>query len=91
MRHHQHMKHQHMKLFFNGFKAGMEKFGIMINTMITTLLLLIVYLIGMGITSLAAKVARKRFLLLKGTESESTYWEELNLNKKPIKEYYRQF
>jgi len=70
------------------FKKGMTEFSHNIIIIVNTILLLAVYLIGVGLTSLTAKLSKKHFL---ETKKEKTYWSNLNLKNKPIKEYYRQF
>lgn len=79
-----------MNEFFAGFKKGMKHFGNCLTIIVNSILLLVVYVIGVGITSLIAKIAKKRFLETKPAK-QKTYWTNLNLNKKTIKEYYRQF
>jgi hypothetical protein len=80
-----------MKEFFNGFRKGMKDFGHSISIIVNSILLLIVYIIGVGVTSIFAKVLGKHFLEKKIQRKKETYWSELNLKKKPIEEYYRQF
>lgn len=80
-----------MKEFFNGFREGMKNFGHNISIIINSILLLIVYILGVGITSVFAKIFGKHFLEKKIQRKKETYWSELNLKKKPIEEYYRQF
>ena len=77
--------------FINGFLRGQKKFGENISIIINSILLTIVYFIGIGITSIFAKIFNKHFLNLKLKKDEKTYWEDLNLTKKSMKEYYRQF
>ena len=77
--------------FFKGFKKGMKEFGHCISIIINTVLLSIVYIIGVGITSIIAKLAGKQFLELKLNKKAKTYWNNLNIKKRPIDEYYRQF
>jgi hypothetical protein len=77
--------------FVKGFKAGMHEFGQTIAIIINSLLLLFIYLIGVGFTSLLAKLWDKRFLDTRISKREKTYWTELNLKKRPREEYYRQF
>lgn len=48
--------------FFKGFKKGMKDFGNNISLIINSILLTIVYLIGVGITSIIAKLSEKSFL-----------------------------
>ncbi|MFH1849978.1 MAG: hypothetical protein ABH879_07410 [archaeon] len=48
-----------------------------------------VYLIGVGLTSIAAKIAGKHFLEMK--PGGKTYWKKLDLRTKDIEKYYRQF
>ena len=75
--------------FLIGFKKGMGNFGQNIALIINTILLTLVYLIGIGLTSILAKIVGKHFLEMK--LSKDTYWSDLNLKKKSIEEYYRQF
>ena len=77
-----------MKHLFAGFRAGMGDFGVVISAIINSALLFIVYIIGVGLTSIFAKIVGKHFLA-KG--KKNSYWSELNLKKRPLKEYYRQF
>ncbi|MFH0936637.1 MAG: hypothetical protein V1815_03100 [Candidatus Woesearchaeota archaeon] len=77
--------------FINGFLRGQKKFGENISIVINSILLTIVYFIGIGLTSIFAKIFNKHFLDLKLRKNEKTYWEDLNLTKKSMKEYYRQF
>lgn len=78
------------KQFFMGFKKGMGNFGSGIALLINAILLAFVYWIGVGLTSVIAKIFRKHFLELKLLK-KGTYWSDLNLKKKPLEEYYRQF
>ncbi len=80
-----------VSIFFKGFKEGMHIFGQNIAMLINTLLLLMVYLTGVGITSIIAKVSGKRFLEMKIDNESDSYWKPLNLKKKEMDEHYRQF
>lgn len=80
-----------LKDFINGFKEGIKNFGENITIIINSFLLSIVYFIGVGITSLFARLVKKRFLDTKILKETKTYWSNLNLKKKSLKEYYRQF
>jgi len=81
------------KIFFflSGFKEGMRQFGQTISIIINSGLLLIVYFIGIGFTSIIAKLFHKHFLDTDLSKNEKSYWTDLNLKKKSIKEYYKQF
>ena len=74
-----------MNSFFEGFKDQSEN----ISTIIISILLLIVYIFGVGITFFISRLFNKRFLKL-GFE-KNTYWEELNLKKKEKEDYYNQY
>ena len=78
-----------LKQFFKGFRGGMKSFGQNIALIINTILLTFVYLIGVGLTSIIAKIVGKHFLDTK--LKKGTYWSDLNLKKKNIEKYYRQF
>ncbi|MBS3157719.1 hypothetical protein J4206_00355 [Candidatus Woesearchaeota archaeon] len=80
-----------LKDFIIGFKHGMKNFGHTITMIINSVLLSLVYLIGVGMTSAIAKVSGKKFLDLNLSKNSPTYWNEFSLKKKPIEEYYRQF
>lgn len=80
-----------LKMFFDGFQKGMKDFGSNINLIVNSILLLIVYLVGVGITSLLAKLSGKHFLERKISLEKKTYWSDLNLKKKELEKYYRQF
>jgi len=74
--------------FLNDIWDGMKLFGETISAVVNFLLLSFVYLIGVGLTSIAAKLFGKHFI---ETKQKKTYWEELNLTNKKMEEYYRQF
>lgn len=76
--------------FLKYFKKGMEEFGHTIAIVINSILLSIVYFVGIGITSLIAKLIGKRFLEEELNDSK-TYWENLNLGRNKLEAYYRQF
>jgi len=78
------------KRFFAGMSSGMKSFGKLISAIINSSLLLIVYLVGVGITSIIAKLVGKRFLDTKPS-AKSSYWSPLNLKTRPLKDHYRQF
>ena len=67
----------------------MKGFGQNISMLVNTILLSVVYFIGVGLTFIFAKIFRKHFLELK--LKKDSYWSDLNLSKKKIEEYYRQF
>ena len=71
------------------FKKGMKGFGENITIIVNSVLLSLVYFIGVGFTSMFAKLIGKRFLDIK--KNRETYWDDLNLKKEDLKRYYRQF
>lgn len=77
--------------FFKGFKKGTEEFSHNITVIINSFLLFIVYIVGVGLTSAVAKIFGKHFLDKKIDRKSNTYWSDLNIKKKSIKECYRQF
>jgi len=74
---------------FKSFKKGMKNFGDNMAIVVNSVLLSFVYIIGIGLTSIFAKLFGKKFLETK--RRSDSYWSDLNLKKKPIEEYYRQF
>ncbi|MBS3140787.1 hypothetical protein J4405_01420 [Candidatus Woesearchaeota archaeon] len=63
--------------------------GTIIN-IVNFILLLPVYFIGVGITSIIAKLFKKGFLNLK-KENKKSYWTNNEVKKGEIEDYYRQF
>ena len=79
------------KQFYDGFINGMKKFGHVTYSTINYGLLLVVYFFGVGLTSIFAKVLKKHFLEIKISKRVKSYWSDIDLKKKPIEKYYRQF
>lgn len=79
-----------LKEIVDGFKKGIHNFGSLITQLINTILLSIVYLFGVGVTAMIARFAGKDFLELK-IKAKKSYWHTLNVSKKDIKKFYRQF
>jgi len=79
-----------IKSFGYGFKEGIKLFGECVSTLINSLLLFFVYLIGVGLTSICARIVGKKFLDREIDERES-YWNELDIRRKSVAEHLRQF
>ena len=85
------LKSKKKNTFFGGFGIGMKNFGLTISVLVNSILLFTAYLLGVGLTTLVAKIIGKHFLESKINKETKSYWSDLNLKKKPIKDYYRQF
>ena len=77
----------HLSALLEGFKG----FSGIFTNIVNFLLLSIVYFVGIGPTSIVARIFGKRFLVLKKDRSRDSYWEDYNLGKKEKESYYRQF
>ena len=81
-----------IRQFISGFYEGFKSFGYGISAIINTVLLFIVYIIGVGFSSLIAKIFGKHLLENKKPSRKlKSYWKKLDLKKNPIEEYFRQF
>lgn len=80
-----------VRRFLRGFQNGLEAFGCNITVLVNSLLLSMVYLTGVGITSIIARLVGKRFLDVELSKNRSSYWSDLDLEKRSIEDYYRQF
>ena len=78
-----------IKQMFDEFMEGSKLFGELISAIVNLLLLSFVYFIGVGLTSIFARILGKKFIDDKITKD--SHWEELNLTTQSFKEYYRQF
>jgi len=78
-----------IKKGFGEFMDGSKMFGELISAIVNLVLLSVVYFIGVGLTSITARILGKKFIDNK--TSNKSYWKELNLTTRPFEEYYRQF
>ena len=77
--------------FFKAFLGGVEGFGRNIIAFVNFILLLVVYVFGVGITSFVAKfIFGKKFLEKKPLGNQRTYWSEMSFDHEEDS-YYRQF
>ena len=79
-----------INLFFKGAKQGFRNFSHAITNLVNFVLLLIVYLFGIGLVSVISKIFRKHFLELKKTNSKSN-WHEHKVTRQQLDKYYRMF
>ncbi|MFH1408784.1 MAG: hypothetical protein ABIH34_02665 [Nanoarchaeota archaeon] len=80
-----------IRAWFSDLGSGFRSFGETIMVIVNTLLLSVVYLFGVGITSLIARLSGKQFLALKTDEKEKSYYEVPPSKKKSTEDSYRQF
>ena len=80
-----------IKNIISGFKEGQRAFTESITVIINSVLLAIVYIIGVGFTSIIAKLFRKKFLDTVISKEAKTYWSDIKITKKSHADYYRQF
>lgn len=80
-----------IKTFFKFFGKGMRYFGEAMSALVNSVLLFVIYFLGIGFTSLVAKISKKKFLELKPDKNLSSYWGELNTCGEKREEFYRQF
>ncbi len=81
-----------IKLFFKGLSSGFQEPGHFLARLINTLLLLIVFIFGVGPVALIARLRGKRYL---GTTSfqqtVTTYWQDYSLDNKSKEDYTKLF
>ena len=77
-----------MNPFFTGFVQGVKTASSLVSTLVNSILLLAVYVIGIGAPSLIARAVGKHFL---DSGKEKTYWKDISPEKKSLENYYRQF
>jgi hypothetical protein len=79
-----------MNNLFAGFKDGMKNFGTTISIIVNSILLFLVYIIGVGLTFIFSKIFKKNFLDTK-PENVKSYWKNINLKNQKKEDCYRQF
>lgn len=73
-------------------KKSFHILGQIIRMSISFTLLSIIYILGIGVTAIIARLAGKQFLKTKPEKGLETYWQDLSEGEKPtLEEYYRQF
>jgi len=80
-----------IKDFTRGIKKGQRSFGESIGSIVNTIMLTFVYFVGVGPTFIVSRIFKKNFLEKKIDKNAKSYWKDLNLSKKKMEEYYRQF
>ena len=76
--------------FFKGFRQGLKDFSLSIASVTNFILLFLTYFIGVGLTSIFAKIFSKRFLDLK-LKKEGSYWIDRKIGTELKDSYYNQF
>ncbi len=77
--------------FFKGLSLGSKSFGKDLSSFVNAVILSIVYFLGIGVISIIAKLFRKNFLEMKPSDGKDGYWSDLDIKKRPVENYYRQF
>ncbi|MBI4367057.1 MAG: hypothetical protein HY543_09585 [Deltaproteobacteria bacterium] len=77
--------------FWRGWLLGSGRFGKLVAAAVNTALLTIVYIFGIGPTSLIARLAKHRFLDCGPAAAPTTHWRTLDLGTRPAEDYCRQF
>ena len=80
-----------VKGFFGKIFGAIKFFGEKVATAVNYILLTIVYVLGISVTWLIAKVLRKRFLELKPSRYKKSYWSDVEQVDYTKKENYRSF
>ena len=79
-----------IKKLWHAVKSILDPVGKLISGIVNFILLLVVYIIGIGIVSISMRIFRKHFLELKKTDKKSN-WYEHRVEKQPLEQYYRTF
>jgi len=74
---------------FKKILKPLEALSKIISSLINFILLSFVYFVGIGLTSVIAKISNKKFLILK-KENKDSYWEDKEVSNK-FEDYFRQF
>lgn len=80
-----------MVKFLNSIKLGFRDFGMTINQLVVTITLIAVYIIGIGISAVLARLLKIHLLDLSVSPNKESYWTKLNLSVKPLQSYLRQY
>ncbi|MBT3940945.1 hypothetical protein HOD83_02455 [Candidatus Woesearchaeota archaeon] len=73
--------------FVQGVKDGFKEFGERVTSVVNFVLLLIVYVIGVGITTILAKITKQKLLDFSFKDGRDSYW----VDHKEEVDYTKQF
>ena len=80
-----------MLLLFKGIYQGMGNFAKIISGIINYILLLIVFILGIGTVSIGAKLFKKKKFLDKELNNKKSYWENTDISKRKREDYEKPF
>ncbi len=80
-----------LKEFFEGVLEGQKLFGETIAIIVNSLLLTVVYFIGVGLTAISGKLLKHDFLKVGFDKEKQSYWEDFELGNKWEENCYKQF
>lgn len=74
-----------------GLIRVIKQVGKKIGWVVTTILLIVIYLVGIGVSALIAKSIRKHFLKLKPEKDKTTYWLNKTRTEITLEDFQRSF
>jgi hypothetical protein len=80
-----------MSYFGKGFFKGFRFFGENIASLVNAILLLLVYIIGVGLSLIAVKLKKKNLLIIGVNRRAKSYWIPATNKKEFMDGLYRQF
>lgn len=89
--HNRHILKKKRAVMVDALINGFHAFGDTITLVINSILLSVVYFVGIGIIALFSRIMKKRYLDLKENNKVKSYWDEYHLTTKEKESYYRQF
>ncbi|MFC1690832.1 hypothetical protein ACFL0W_01515 [Nanoarchaeota archaeon] len=82
---------KNLTVIYKSFVFGFKKFSHNVIEVFNFILLLPVYILGVGPISIVAKILRKHFLKLKIDKDAKTYWDDVEEKDMDEELFYRQF
>lgn len=79
------------KSFFKGLKKGLQAFGELITLLVNSLVLLLTYLLGFGISALLTRPFGKHFLDIKIEKDKKSYWIDYPKTEVEVVDYLKQY
>ncbi len=96
------LNQNHLMSLIKGLREGFKHFGDSVTCIVNSILLTIVYFLGIGPTAIFMKIKGRKLLNdsmrqdadeknNSAAKSKDTYYEELNLKNEKMEGHYRQF
>lgn len=78
------------RLFLDGFRHGFKSFGMIVTNIVNTVLLLLIYFVGVGFAALITRITSQKLMSVEKKKTNS-YYKVNKTEKQNIEDFYKQY